>query len=61
MRFQCDLARDMYDMEPEEVKQAIALENAEAHSAKFAAFKKLLSGKFTLEGVGELNEEDKKL
>lgn len=61
MKSQCDFALKMYDLEPEEVKQAISLENAENHSARFAAFKKLLSGKFTLEGVGELNDEDKRL
>lgn len=61
LKFQCEVARSVYALEPEEVKQAIALENAEAHSAKFAAFKKLLSGDFTLEGVGELSAEDKQL
>lgn len=61
INFQCDIARNMYASEPEDVKEAIALENAESHSAKFAAFKKLLSGKFMLEGVNDLNEEDKKL
>lgn len=61
MKFQCEIAREMYALEPEEVKQAIAQENAKAHSAKSAASKKLLGGKFTLEGVGELTEEDKQL
>lgn len=61
MKAQCDFAHTMYDLESAEVKEAIALENAESHSARFAAFKKLLSGNFTLEGVGELSEEDKRL
>lgn len=62
MKYQCEIARDMYALEPEEVKQAIALENAKAYSTKCAASKKLLNGStFTLEGVRELAADDKKL
>lgn len=61
MKFQCQVAQEMYELEPVEVKQAIATENAENRSAKFMAFKKLMSGKFTLEGAGEIDEESKRL
>lgn len=61
IKFQCKVAEEMYELEPAEVKEAIAIENAESRSAKFAAFKKLMSGKFTLEGADDIDEESKKL
>lgn len=62
MAFQCKVAQDLFELEPDEVKESIAIENAEKRSARFAAFKKLMSGRgFTLEGADEIDEESKML
>lgn len=60
--FQCKLAQDLFELEPDDVKESIATENAEKCSEKFVAFKKLMSGRgFTLEGADEIDEESKML
>lgn len=62
MAFQCKVAQDLFELEPDDVKATIAIENAEKCSAKFAAFKKLMSGRgFTLEGADDIDEESRKL
>ncbi|KAJ3963469.1 hypothetical protein EV361DRAFT_957004 [Lentinula raphanica] len=44
MAVQCQLAKELYATQTDEVKLKIALENTESHSERFTAFKKLLSG-----------------
>ncbi|KAE9396307.1 hypothetical protein BT96DRAFT_941741 [Gymnopus androsaceus JB14] len=61
MKFQCHVAKELYKLEPVEVKQVIAIENEENRSAKSAAFKRLMSGKFMPEGADEIDKETKKL
>lgn len=62
MALQCKVAQDLFELEPDEVKESIAVENAENRSARFSAFKKLMSGRgFTLEGADEIDAESKKL
>ncbi|KAJ3966068.1 hypothetical protein EV361DRAFT_601642 [Lentinula raphanica] len=59
---QCELAEDLYNQQPDDVKEKIALENSAQHSSRVDAFKKLLSGNgFSLEDVGELTDAEKQL
>lgn len=61
IKFQCEVAEELYEQEPAEVKEAIAIENEESRSSKSAVYKRLLAGKFTLEGADKIDEDTKKL
>ncbi|KAJ3969874.1 hypothetical protein EV361DRAFT_322282 [Lentinula raphanica] len=62
MAVQCQIAKELYDAQPDDVKTKIALENAETYSERFSAFKKLLSGQgFSLETVDQLTDAEKAL
>ncbi|KAJ3737903.1 hypothetical protein EV360DRAFT_77321, partial [Lentinula raphanica] len=59
---QCELAEELYNAQPDDVKERISLENATLHSSRVAAFKKLVSGSgFMLEGAEELTDAKKQL
>ncbi|KAJ3816391.1 hypothetical protein F5880DRAFT_1512706 [Lentinula raphanica] len=62
MAVQCQLAKELYATQTDEVKLKIALENTESHSERFTAFKKLLSGHgFSLDTIDQLTDADKAL
>ncbi|KAJ3738103.1 hypothetical protein EV360DRAFT_77133, partial [Lentinula raphanica] len=57
---QCELAEDLYNRQPDDVKERISLENSAQYSSQVGAFKKLVHG-FSLEGVDELTDVEKQL
>lgn len=58
----CEVAEELYKVQPEDVKAQIAEENEEQYSARRLAFKNLMSGSgFSLEELGNLDEETMKL
>lgn len=62
MKQQCQIAEQLFVEQTDDVKKKIAAENAQQHSARVAAFKRLFSGQsFTLEGAETLTDAEKAL
>ncbi|KAJ3840330.1 hypothetical protein F5878DRAFT_674973 [Lentinula raphanica] len=59
---QCEVAEELFNIQPDDVKEKISLENSSLHSSRVAAFKKLVSGNgFSLDGADELTDAEKQL
>jgi hypothetical protein len=57
LHFQCSVAKEVFDREPEDVREMIVSQVKEDYEEKFEAYKELVNGdKIALEGVEDFGE-----